>query len=484
LQAVSDAAEIVIASNRGPVSFVATDDGFKLKRGAGGLAGAMDPVARRLGDGAVWIAATTSEEDRAALAAGEGEFLAQRVGYPVRLLDIGPSTYTRYYDVVSNGMLWFANHCLWDEIGAPSIGESERDAWRSGYEVVNRRFARAALESARPDGLVLFQDYHLARAPALLSRDKKRRAVAHFTHSSFCARGMEALPDEIARGVVEGMLGADLVGFHVTPWADEFLECCERMGFSVDRNVRAVEHAGRRAWVRCYGIPIDTESLRERAQKNEVLRWARKFAAESRGPLVVRVDRTEPSKNIVRGFEAFGRVLDRRPDLRGARFVACIYPSRQSMAEYRRYAAEIEASVRSVNERHRGSILLSLEDDYDRSLGALLAYDVLLVNPLMDGMNLVSKEGAALNERDGALVLSGSAGSFSELGAHAQCIEAPRDVDATVAALEAAIDLSAGERAVRARALRAAVERRSPVQWIEAQIEDLSAIRDGAGPKR
>ena len=194
--------------------------------------------------------------------------------------------------------------------------------------------------------------------------------------------------------------------------------------------------------------------------------------------LVLRVDRTELSKNILRGFEAWSWLLDRRADLRKhARFIACVYPSRQSMTEYRAYAQRIRESAAGVEARHPGSLELHVEDDFDRSLGALTTYDVLLVNSIMDGMNLVSKEGPAVNERGGAVVLSGRAGSFEELAEACIQIEDPLDVEQTARALERALDLPPDERAARARLLEKKVESRHPDDWIDAQLEDLEAIR-------
>lgn len=478
-----ESAGVVLASNRGPVSFVATDDGFDIKRGAGGLAGAMDPVASRLGEKAVWIAAATSDTDRRALAEGAAEGLAERLGYSVHLIDIDPDTYARYYDVVSNRMLWFASHCLFEELDIPPFGNEELAAWQGAYEEVNARFARAVLQFAGPDDLILLQDYHLATAPAHVREARPEAAVFHFTHSSFAPpRCLERLPHEVAQGVVRGLLGADLLGFHVAPWVSNFLDCCEARGARVDRDAGMVEARGRRTWVRAYPIPIDAGGLRERAAGEAARRWRAELAGQVSGPMIVRADRTEPSKNIVRGFEAYGVVLDRRPDLAGTAFVACLYPSRQSMPEYRRYAEEIQAVVDKVTARHPNSIKLFLKDDYDRTLGALCEYDVLLVNPLMDGMNLVSKEGAALNERDGVLVLSSGAGSFEELGAHAVTVDDARLVEATADALERALELDPATRSKQAGALRAIVDARLPEDWIKAQIQDLAAVQAGGEP--
>lgn len=480
-----DDTTIVLVSNRGPVSFVETEDGFDTKRGAGGLAGAVDPVARRLGDRAVWVAATNSDADRKALAAGAADGMAEQLGYGLYLLDIDPETYSRYYDVVSNRMLWFANHCLWDELNVKTFGDEELAAWEDAYQPVNRRFAAAVAEVAGHSGLVLFQDYHLSTAPAELRRMRPDQTIFHFTHSSFCGPedGLERVPRPIPQSVIEGLMGADLVGFHVAQWVHNFLDCCERIGAEVDRERGLVHHEGIDTWVREYPIPIDPRDLRERAADEPARAWAERFRREAGGPIVVRADRSEPSKNVIRGFEAFGVLLDRRPDLaESARFVACLYPSRQSMPEYRRYSDEIQRIVDEVNERHPGAIDFYMKDDFDRTLGAYLVYDALLVNPIMDGMNLVAKEGSCLNENDGVLVLSRGAGAWEELGEESVEIEDQMDVESTAAALERAIDMPRDERRARAEKLRSLSTARKPEDWIDAQLEDLEAIQGGGEP--
>jgi trehalose 6-phosphate synthase len=482
---VTEDISVVLASNRGPVSFVQTEDGFTIKGAAGGASPALDAVARRLGDRAEWIAAPVSDADRAAVAAGYGETLSERLGYPFYFIEIDADTFHRYYNDVSNRMLWFANHCLWDEMELDRFGEDELDAWNNAYEPVNRRFAQKVADTAAENALVLFQDYHLATAPGHLRALRPELVTMHFTHSSFCGpHGLDRLPRPIPQTVIEGMLGADLVGFHVAPWVEGFYACCEAAGASVDRERGLVEHNGRTSWVRAYPIPIDPADLRRRAFGEESSRWAERFREwAGDGRLIVRGDRAEPSKNIVRGFEAFGTLLDRRPDLVGkVRFAACLYPSRQDMPEYLSYTELIEETVHAVNQRHPGSVELYMKDDFDRTLGAYRAYDVLFVNSIMDGMNLVSKEGPALNERDGALVLSRGAGSFTELGEDAVPIENPLDIEETARALEAALDLPSDERGRRAQDLKRKAEATKPGDWINAQLEDLAAIRSRGEP--
>ncbi|HEV3484809.1 MAG TPA: trehalose-6-phosphate synthase [Vicinamibacterales bacterium] len=480
-----DDISVVFASNRGPVAFVATDDGFGTRDAAGGASPALHAVAKRLKDRAEWIAAAVSDADRAAIAAGAGDELSQRLGYDLYFLDIDPEMYHRYYNVVSNRMLWFANHCLWDEIDVPGFGAREVAAWEDAYEPVNKRFAEAIAETADLDALVLFQDYHLATAPAHLRSLRPQQPIMHFTHSSFCGpEGLDHLPAPIPRAVIHGMLSADLVGFHVPPWAEGFFACCEAAGARVDRDRGAVEHEGRTTWVRTYPIPVDPHGLRQRARGPKATEWAercRSWAGD--GALIVRADRAEPSKNIVRGFQAFAALLDRRPDLASkVRFAACLYPSRQDVPEYQDYTRQIEEAVADVERKHPGSVEMFMKDDFDRTLGAYREYDILLVNSIMDGMNLVSKEGPALNERSGALVLSRGAGSYTELGEVAIEIPDAHDVEQTSRALEEALELSAAERKTRADRLRAIVESTTPDDWIDRQIADLAALRDNGAP--
>jgi trehalose 6-phosphate synthase len=466
------------------MSFVQKGDGFDIKRGAGGLAGALDPVARRLGEHARWIATATSEVDRAAVEAGALASLHEQLGYDVHLLEIDPDTYADYYDNVSNRMLWFSNHCLFDELRIPPFGDEVLTSWRDSYEVVNRRFAEAAEKAAEADTLVLFQDYHLTTAPAKLREKRPRQPILHFTHSSFCGPGgLSHLPDEVHEETIAGLLGADLIGFHVHQWVDGFLSACERLGYGVDRDRAAVEVEGRLAWARAYPITVAVGELRKRATRKKVQRWAERFRSLTDGVLLVRADRAEPSKNIVRGFEAFEALLDRREDLRGrVHFVACLYPSRENMPEYQDYSSRIERAVANINGKYPDHVAMFMQDDFERTLGALLVYDVLVVNPLMDGMNLVAKEGPAINQAGGALVLSARAGAYEDLGSIACTIEDPYDVEQTARVMERAIDMDATQRAGQGDALRLVVEARKPEDWIESQIGDLLLIKEGQEP--
>jgi trehalose 6-phosphate synthase len=482
-EVADDDYKIALVSNRGPVSFVRNESGFDVNGPAGGAAPTLHRVLSRLHDRAVWFAAAISPDDRDAVAAGEMKRVREELGYRVNLLDVDPDTYHRYYDVVSNRMLWFANHCLWDELDVKTFGDDEIAAWHEAYEPVNRRFAEEVARLGDPSWLVMFQDYHFSLAPKVLRELSPEQTIFHFTHSSFCGPpGLDRLPEPLPRVVIEGMLGADLVGFHVDDWMHGFYASCREMGAQVDESRGLVTHENGRSWVREYPIPIDANDLRQRAGDPLVAQWRETFVKTAQGRILLRADRMEPSKNVVRGFEAFGLLLDRREDLRDTTFIACLYPSRQSMPEYQRYADLVLKTAATVNERHPDSIAVYNEDDFDRTLGSYQVYDALLVNSIMDGMNLVAKEGAALNENDGVLVLSRSTGAFEELGDHAITINDPLDVEETASAIERALDMPQDERAQRAAALRKEVESRNPEDWVQAQLDDMVAIRRGGPP--
>jgi trehalose 6-phosphate synthase len=193
--------------------------------------------------------------------------------------------------------------------------------------------------------------------------------------------------------------------------------------------------------------------------------------------LVVRVDRADPSKNIVRGFHAFSLLLDEHPEWCGrVRLLARLDPTRESIPEYAAYRAAIDLAVRELEQRHPGSVVVELADDFDRSLAAYKRYDVLFVNPVFDGLNLVAKEGPLLNERSGVLVLSENAGAHEELAPWVVTIN-PSDVEGQARALYEALTMDEPERRRRAEALAAHVRANDVGRWLEAELADLEAAR-------
>ena len=471
---------VVVASNRGPVTVDAGPGGAPVvRRGSGGLVTALTAsLHERCGS---WVAAAMTEGDRA-LARGE---VAADLPFRVRFLDLPAEDYDGYYNGVANGILWFAHHSLWDTVRSPTFDDGVDRLW-DAYERVNAAFARALAEEAgrlpgRPAYLV--QDYHLALVPAMLRAIDPGARIAHFSHTPFAPpTTLRILPTRIADRVLQGMLGADVLGFHARAWAEHFLLDARTLpGVHADPARGRVLVDGREVRTRIHPISIDATALRREAADGDIA--ARRASLERwRGDraLILRVDRLELSKNIVRGFRAFERFLERNPAMRGAVvFLAMLSPSRLDIAAYRTYAEECVAEAARVNRAFGTAdwtpIAMRIREDYAGALAAYALYDVLLVNPVVDGMNLVAMEGPVLNRRNGALVLSRNAGASARLGRYALGVN-PFDIEETAAAIERGLAMGRAERARRARGLRRLVLSNPPERWVTAQLDDLLIV--------
>jgi trehalose 6-phosphate synthase len=477
----SGSRRVLIASNRGPISFVKGADGRIVpKRGQGGLVTALTGVLQA--DGGLWIASAMSAEDRSK--AGEPfEVEGGSTRYSLQYLAFDPDTYAGFYDEISNRILWFVHHLLWDLPREPDF-QGLAAGWDS-YRSVNEAFARALFEEGGRSESVryLVQDYHLTLVPGLLRRAHPKARITHFSHIPFAGPDyFGILPDWIRWEILAGMLGADVVGFQTPLWAEHFLMCCQALpGAKADLRRRVIRWEGREVRLRVYPISIDPGRLGDDASAPEVARARRgllRIAGDGR--LLVRVDRAELSKNILRGLLAFESLLEAEPARRGnVTFVAQLTPSRGQIPEYRAYMRDCRKAAERINRRFRRKgwtpIRMSIKDDYPAALAAYQVYDVLLVNPVLDGMNLVAKEGPILNERDGVLILSETAGAFTELGRHAVTVN-PFDVEGTARAIGTALDMGQVERQRRMRGLRAAVAKNPIDRWLDAQLEDLDHV--------
>jgi trehalose 6-phosphate synthase len=444
---------LLVLSNRGPVSFTRADDGtLVVKRGAGGLVVTLGPGVER--DGALWISAEVGTAAEVDDLRSEG----------VRSVAVAPDDYRAYYDVISNQSVWFCLHGLWDLPRRPRFDRHWWAAW-ARFRAVNEQFAAAAAAAAAPGATVLIHDFHLALVPAILASRRPDLKTSTFLHTPWCSPAeFEVLPEEAAIALLSGLSGGGACGFHSARWADAFVECCQRW-------------LGRTPATFVSPAATDTDDLRAVAASDACEEQARRLDAEVGGRrLIVRVDRIELSKNVLRGFWAYDELLEDRPELQGqVVFAAMVYPSRLGLAEYLAYGQEVTALAERLNAKWAAQvpgwtpIILDPEDNHPRSVAALRRADVLLVNPVRDGLNLVAKEGPLVNDRDGVLVLSRQAGVWDELGAHAIGVN-PFDISATAAAMGAALDLPAADRADRAEALRKSVEARGPLDWFDDQL--------------
>lgn len=447
---------MIVVSHRGPYRFEANGDGgFTAERGAGGVVSALGAVLDKSDTGATWIAAAISDDDRDAARSGALDDL----DIDLQLVALDHTLHTMHYDVVSNGVLWFLFHGLFDRVRRPRFDHHFREAWEA-YRTVNGAFADATADAAGSGDVVLVNDYQLSLTGARLRELRPDLRVVNFTHTPFCGPDDVRVLPEYAAVDLCSALARIPSGFHSARWARAYHQS-------------ARDVLGRPATI----APTFTASLGPDVAALEVVasgvdaRAAANRLDDAVGDrlVIMRSDRIEPSKNIVRGFLAYDRLLEARPGLRGRTvFVAMLYPSRQSLPEYLAYTNEIEQVVARVNDRWATRdwtpILLDQRDDFPGSIAAMQRYDVLFVNAIKDGLNLVAKEGPAINRRDGVLCLSREAGAYEELRSAVIPVH-PYDLEDAASALDRALATPLDERAAIATKLRALATTRTPSDW-------------------
>ena len=481
---------LVVVSNRGPIVYARTDEGRTARRGGGGLVTALSGLVPA--HDVTWIAAAISDEDRVvaqeqAGAVDEADRLGHR--FRLRLVAVERAEYDRYYNVFANPHLWFIQHGLWNHPYTPELNAGIVGAWHS-YRHVNERIADAVAEEAEAVGAeaVLVQDYQLYLVPRLLRDRGVAAPVNHFTHIPWPGPdAWRSARREAREAILVGLLGANVVGFHTRRSARNFLSACEDYisGAHVDYRHAEVEYDGRTTRVRAYPISVDPLEFDALADDSRVHEAAETLLEVEPERLILRVDRTDPSKNIVRGFTAFGRFLDQHPEWHGrVVMLALLDPSRQEIPEYAEYLGAVHRAARAVNDAHArddwNPIDLRVSDNFPRAVAAYKRYDVLLVNAIVDGMNLIAKEAPLVNERDGVVILSENAGAHEELGRHALTVN-PFDVEETAAAIETALVMPEVDRVARAAGIRDHVRAHDVREWIANQLADLE--RRGVGAR-
>jgi trehalose 6-phosphate synthase len=488
-------ATLILVSNRGPIEFQEESDGsLSEKRGTGGVVTAVSAVSRYTDP--IWVAAAMSPGDRQrhqiAEQSGESIITPDASDFRIRFVVMDEDVYDLYYNHISNPLLWFLQHYLWDTPRAPDIDVETWHAWQRGYRGANEAFARevvAAVDAAERTPVVMLQDYHLYLAPGIIREERPDVILQHFIHIPWPDPDYwRLLPTTMRREICHSMLGNDIIGFQAPGHARSFMNTCQANLDGVDLEYRTgrIAYQGRTTQVRHYPISIDVDLVRQTAAEEEALRHEEHLEMFWNEHTIIRVDRAEPSKNIVRGFHAYDRFLEKYPDLIGrVNFVAFLVPSRLEVPEYVDYLDDINTIVGRINTKYANAaehngvawepINLFLGDDYHRALAAMKHYDILLVNAVIDGMNLVAKEGALLNTRDGVLILSEGAGVFQQLGDYTIAIS-PTDIEGTADAIYQALTMPPDERRNRATDLRDAIVEQDIVQWIYVQLDDIAAL--------
>ena len=474
-------APLVLASNRGPVTF--EEDG-SFTRGSGGLVTALTGLATHRD--AVWIASAMTDGDIAKSREHDGgafEIDTPHGDFHVRFVVSDEEAYDRFYNVVANPLLWFIQHYLWDLSNAPDIRENEIEAYEQGYKAVNDDLAQAVIEQIEGDEepVVMVHDYHLYTLPAIVRAARPDAFLHHFVHIPWTQPdAWRVLPKRMRDEIYEGVLANDIVGFHTRSYRWNFLQCCrDLMDLEVDFERGVVHVDGREVWVRAYPLPIDYEATRKIAAAERTAQFGRELERRRREHIILRVDRADLSKNVLRGFSAFDLFLDEHEEfVERVTFIAQLMPSRMDVPEYREYLERIEALVAVVNHRHGTPdwmpIQLKLRDDLEEAVAAYKEYDVMIVNAMFDGMNLVAKEGPLINERNGVSILSENTGAHEELGEWAISVN-PFDIKETADAIYEALTMDDDERERRSQGLKEAVTARDPGDWIDEQLADIKA---------
>src|ERR1700727_30832 len=479
---MSSETPLVLVSNRGPVTF---QEGGEILRGSGGLVTALTGLASHRD--AIWIASAMNEHDaRVSREHGERACPVRSPAggeYQVRLVVSDPEAYDRFYNVFANPMLWFIQHYLWDLSNAPDIRREEIEAFEFGYNAVNEDLARAVLEEVEDveEPVVMVHDYHLYTLPGLIRSQRPDAFLHHFVHIPWSQPdSWRVLPTVIRNEVYEGILSNDIIGFHTRSYRHNFLQCCEDLtDCEVDFRAGIVRVGDREVWVRAYPLPIDSLAIQAAAARPRVREFEGELLRRRRDHLILRVDRADLSKNVLRGFSAFDVFLEQHPEFREKiTFIAQLMPSRTDVPEYAEYLERIEAVVAVVNHRHGSPnwmpIQLKLRDDLEEAVAAYKHYDVLMVNAMFDGMNLVAKEGPMVNERAGVSVLSENTGAHEELGQFALSVN-PFDIQELADSIHAALTMPEHERRRRHEGLKSIVTARDPGDWIDDQLVDIRA---------
>jgi trehalose 6-phosphate synthase len=479
---------LVIVSNRGPAQFERDAGGEQIaRRGGGGLVTALSGLVSHRK--ALWIASTLTPEDVAVANEADGpvEISIGGIDYEVLMVESDPVAYDGFYNVIANPILWFIQHYLWDLSNAPDIRREEAEAWELGYKVVNDDIARAVVRQVegqeRP--LIMLHDYHLYTCPARIRAARPDAFLHHFVHIPWSQPdSWRVLPGKVREELYRGMLANDIIGFHTTAYCRNFLACCaELMELDCDEERGSVLHEGGETWVRAYPLAIDAQRLRDAAASEDVAEYESEVLARRRDHLILRVDRADLSKNVLRGFTAFDVFLDQHPEFRErVTFVAHLQPSRQDVPQYAEYLERIEALVAVVNHRHGTTdwmpIDLRIYDNFYEAVARYKQFDLLIVNALFDGMNLVAKEAPVVNTRDGVLMLSENTGSHEELGDCSLTVN-PFDIQEQADTIYRALTMDAEEKALRARRLREIIEGRDPGIWVDDQLEDIRLKQEG-----
>ena len=479
---------LIIVSNRGPVQFRPNKNGdMEAKHSSSGVVTALDLLTQI--SKPTWISSAMGEGDRNIArsdTAGTVESPLQQHNMRLRYIAHPRSMYHKYFNILCNPTIWFLQHYMWNGPYSPNVDQTVYDAWHNGYVPVNQAFAQAVLQEAEGSSVepvIMIHDYHLYLTAGYVRKSLPNAVIQHFNHIPWpTPRYWQLIPYYIRKDICSSLCSADVVAFQTPSDVHNFLNTCEEVlpDNKVDYVANAVYWNGRVTKVRAYPVSINVSEIRDMARSNRSLEYYGNLKSLCKDKTIVRIDRAEPSKNIIRGFRAYRALLSKHPELCGkVTFLAFLVPSRTHIRQYQRYMTELQQEVDDINSAFGDDqwqpIVPFFENNYIQAISAMKLYDVLLANPVIDGMNLVVKEGAVVNAKGGVVILSESSGAYPELREGVLPVS-PSDTEGTQDAIYRALTMSMEQRRSLANILRQTVENQDINHWLYQQFHGLTDL--------
>ena len=480
---------LIVASNRGPVEHQMNADGRpEARRGSGSVVTSLSSLAQTAEF--LWVSSAMSEGDR--LICNNGQNTRIKSPLPnhkihVRYVVTSRRVYHKYYNILCNPLLWFLQHYMWNSPYSPNVDAGVHDAWQDGYIPVNQAFAQGVIDEAQQSGgnppIVMGHDYHLYLMPEYVRQALPQAIIQHQVHIPWpTSRYWQIIPKYIVQRICSSLCCTDLLGFQTLQDGRSFLDTVAQYlpEAQIDYGQRVIDLKGQKTQVKAYPVSINTEEVRRIATSPRAMEYEERLRAFCNESTIIRVDRAEPNKNVLRGFNAYRLLLSKHPELHGkVTFLAFLVPSRTHIRQYQRYMEEIQEAIDQINSAFGNEtwkpIVTFMENNYVQAIAGMKLYDVLLVNPVIDGINLVAKEGPVVNTRNGVLVLSESSGTYPQLSEGSLGVS-PADIEGTMQALYQAIAMTTEERKRRADILANAVRQEDINSWICRQLEDIGRL--------
>ena len=456
-----------------------------MKVGAGGIVPTLLPFMEKTGG--TWVASAMTDADIEMA----GRFPKNRIPVPleepklnVQLIVLNKEKYNEFYNSFHNPFLWFIHHYLWNLIYTPEIDDSLHQAWQS-YQYVNRIFAERIIEEVKlseKKPLIMLQDTHLQTCPKYIRENFKDIFLSQFIHIPWPHPDyFKIYPRYIRKSIIEGLLSNNHLGFHIERYVKNFLMTCEDYADGVDFKNSVVNYDGRETFVKNYPISVDIKKLNRFAKSDEVLKQEH-YVKKIKGNnfLIYRTERTDPSKNIIRGFKAYDLFFQRHPEFKGkVTFFITGVRTREAVKEYRDYKTNVNAIIHEINEKYSkdgwNPIVPHFDAEYSLVTAAFKNYDCLLINSINDGMNIVPKEGSVVNENNGILIISETTGAYDELKEHAIDINA-LDISETADAIYKAVTMKHEERKKCLDGLKKTICGYDVYNWMGEQFNDIQKL--------